>query len=478
MLHCCFFCLFGAPIFVTVPNQTQTRKIRLFAIFCPLLKRKTFLLFCCCFCLIGAPVFAAAPCRAQTVKIRLFEIFHPQSLEIYAAGRNVPANGSATHFTNTRRPQRISKTENAERLLICPLFDAAPSWVRIVLNNSTLQIQSANGSRSLPLTDTVKVSANGDYLFAAIPNPNDPKQKAKSERKMAGNSSVAARPYAGALQIYVDGDELCIINLTPLADYLAGVLAAEMPQAEFPALQAQAVVSRTYIIKNRQRHLQDGYQFCDLTHCQAYKGKAGVTPEIRQAVTSTADEILTFDEQPIEAYYSSTCGGMTADDAGVWSNVEDQPYLKSITDSAKHAEFCSSSPHYRWRARFSADSLHQVWQRRLGEQITSITVTKEGADSRVRELALMGNSLHLISGEDFRAVTCRVFGWNTLKSTWFDMQIEKRAYLFTGRGLGHGLGLCQYGAMEMARQGYSYREILRQYFPGAVIQKHLKNRED
>ncbi len=424
-----------------------------------------------CGCLWGVLLWVVDPSTAQTVKIRLFEIFHPRRLEIYAAERNVPANGSAAHLTKTSRPQRISKTENAERLLISaanvPLFDDAPNWVRIVLANSMLQIQSANASRSLPLSDTLKISPpHGDYFFA-IPGPNDTKQKAKREKKMAGNSSVAARPYAGALQIYVDGDELGVINLTPVEDYLAGVLAAEMPQAELPALQAQAVVARTYIIKNWQRHSKDGYQFCDLTHCQTYKGMAEITPAIRQAVTSTADEILTFDEQPIEAYYSSTCGGTTADDAGVWASEKDQPYLKSVTDGS----FCSSSPHYRWRARLSADSLHQIWQRRLGDPITSIIITKNGADGRVRELALMGHSLHLISGEDFRAITCRAFGWNTLKSTWFDVQIKKRAYLFTGRGLGHGLGLCQYGAMEMARQGYSYREILQHYFPGTKIRK-------
>jgi stage II sporulation protein D len=220
--------------------------------------------------------------------------------------------------------------------------------------------------------------------------------------------------------------------------------------------------------------LQNGYQFCDLTHCQTYKGETGVTPTIRHAVTSIADEILTFEAQPIAAYYSSTCGGTTADDAGVWASEKDQPYLKSVNDGS----FCSASPHSRWRARIAADSLHQVWQRRLGEPIQSISTTKKGSDGRVRELALLGNSLHLVSGEDFRVVTCRALGWNTLKSTAFDLRIEKKVYIFTGRGLGHGLGLCQYGAMEMARQGYSYREILRHYFPGIEIEEHLKNRED
>jgi SpoIID/LytB domain protein len=410
-------------------------------------------------CLFGILLLVVDPSAAQTVKIRLFEIFNPRSLEISAKAEQFSANGSASQL------QKNSKTANAGRLLIsaanAPLFDAPQIWVRITLTSSALQIQSAGSDRSLPLTDTVKISASGDDFWAAAPYP-------RGAGRSANKSSFAARPYAGALQIYVDGDALGVINIAPLADYLAGILAAELPQAELPALQAQAVISRTYILKNWLRHSKDGYQFCDLTHCQTYKGMADVTPTIRQAVTSTADEILTFDEQPIEAYYSSTCGGATADDAGVWASEKDQPYLKSIVDGS----FCSPSPHYRWRARISADSLHQIWQRRLGDSITSITVTKKGADGRVRELALMGNSLHLITGEDFRAVTCRVLGWNMLKSTAFDLRFEKNYYIFNGRGLGHGLGLCQYGALEMARRGYSYREILRHYFPGAEIQKY------
>ncbi|MDZ7288970.1 MAG: SpoIID/LytB domain-containing protein [candidate division KSB1 bacterium] len=404
--------------------------------------------------LCGVLLFVVDPSTAQTVKIRLFEIFQPRCLEIYAEAGQFSANSAARHFRENTKNGLFIAAANA------PLFDTPQSWTRITLTSSTLQIQSAGGNCSLPLADTVRISASGEAYWAAAPIPHE------AERRTS-RASFPVRPYTGTLQIYVDGNELAVINLVPVADYLAGILAAEMPQAELPAWQAQAVVSRTYMTKNWQRHAKDGYQFCDLTHCQTYKGIAGVTSTIRQAVASTADEILTFDEQPIEAYYSSTCGGTTADDVGVWANGIDQPYLKSIADES----FCSSSPHYRWRARIAADSLHQLWQRRLGESIHSVWITKKGADGRVRELALMGTSLHLINGEDFRAVTCRAFGWNTLKSTAFDLRFEKKYYIFNGRGLGHGLGLCQYGAMEMARRGYSYREIVLRYFSEVKIRK-------
>ncbi len=409
-------------------------------------------------CLSSPLPAIVAPLTAQTLQIRLFEIFHPQNLEITSATNRL-ANSSAkksNHATN-------------KLLLISPSRDTL-SWARISLTPPVLQIQSAGFSRSLSLTDTINIAATDGYFFAMV-------RQHPTAMNAADEARLEARRYAGSIKIFVTGNELCAVNIAPVGDYLAGVLAAEMPQADSAALQAHAVVSRTYLMKN-DRHQQTGYQFCDLTHCQTYKGSDGVTAKIKRAVAETKDEILTFAHQPIAAYYSSTCGGFTGDDAGVWAKTADQPYLQSLADAANQLDFCKNSPHYRWRARLKADSLHQIWRQRLGEPITSITIAKKGADNRVRELALMGHSLHLISGEDFRAVTCRVVGWNTLKSTAFDLRFEKNVYIFEGRGLGHGLGLCQFGAMSMARQGYSYREILRHYFPGTELEKRLKNRDN
>jgi SpoIID/LytB domain protein len=409
-------------------------------------------------CLSSPLPAMVAPSTAQTLHIRLFEIFHPQSLEI---------NSTANRLANdsNKKSNRDHKPAN-KLLLISPSRDTL-SWARISLTPPTLQIQGDGFSRSLSLIDTINFAATEGYFFAMIRDRQTPLDT-------ADKAKLDARRYAGSIKIFVTGNELCIVNITPLDDYLVGVLAAEMPQADLAALQAQAVVSRTYLVKNDRRHQQAGYQFCDLTHCQVYKGNENCTDQVKQAITNTTDEILVYHHQPIAAYYSSTCGGRTADDNGVWANQKDQPYLTSRVDS----NFCAHSPHYQWRVKILADSLHQLWPRRLGAPINSITISKKGADGRVRELALMGHSLHLITGEDFRAVTCRALGWNTLKSTAFDLRIAENVYTFTGRGHGHGLGLCQYGAMEMARRGYSYREILRQYFPGTEIEKYLENRED
>ena len=374
-----------------------------------------------------------APGLSQTVRVRLFEIFHPRRIEISAAQ---PAPQWGKH-------NLLTVIIHTDTLLT--------NLLRIELTAAALQIKSNGRVRSLSVGDTIHVITKVGQAISPV--------------------KTLKRIYFGNLKIYRLGNELCIVNLVSPDAYLTGVLAAEIPQAERAALQAQAVVARTFVAKNQSRHAEGGYQFCDLTHCQTYKGTRGVTARIEQAVADSKNEILVYQQQPVEAYYSSTCGGSTADDNGMWANQKDQPYLINRADS----NFCANSPHYRWRAKISADSptgvaLHQIWQRRLGEPINTITISKKGADGRVRELALMGHSLHLLTGEDFRAVTCRVFGWNTIKSTAFDLRIEKNVYIFTGRGLGHGLGLCQYGAMEMARRGYSYQEILRHYFPGTEIE--------
>jgi stage II sporulation protein D len=382
---------------------------------------------------------AALPAMAQNVTVRLFEIFHPQRITISSDAQPNQALVCVGNDTIFRTSQKF----------------------HVALTNTSLQIESAGVKHALRLADTVTAIASGALLVG------ETSPRTTEKAMIAGN----LRPYSGRLKIYVSSGELCLLNFLPMNDYLGGILVAELPQAELSALQAQAIVSRAYIFGNWQRHQEVGYQFCDLTHCQTFKGIAGVNAKIHQAVTSTEGERLTFNNQAVEAFYHSTCGGLTADDAGVWGNDGDKPYLKSFPDSKNHSTFCAESPHFRWRLRVRADSLHQLWQSRLSEPITSIAVTKRGADGRVREIALIGNTLHVISGEDFRTVVCRALGWNTIKSTAFELTAEKNFYLFAGNGLGHGLGLCQFGAMQMAREGYSYREILQHYFPGTAIQK-------
>lgn len=410
---------------------------------------------------VAVILLATTPVLAQNVSVRLFEIFHPQRITIgldsLRLGDDSKNHSLSAPTHSVAQPNQTIVRAGNDTIL------RTDQKLHVALTNTSWQIESAGVKHSLGLGDTVNVVASGTLLVG----------EASSRITEKAAPAADLRPYPGMLKIYVSGGELCLLNFLPMDDYLTGILAAELPQAELPALQAQAVVSRTYIFGNWQRHQKAGYQFCDLTHCQTYKGIGGVNVKIRQAVSSTDEEILTFHHQSIAAFYHSTCGGLTADDNGIWSNEGDKPYLKSFPDSKNHSTFCAESPHFRWRFRARADSLHQLWQQRLAERITSIAVSKRGADGRVREVALMGNTLRVVSGEDFRTVVCRTFGWNTIKSTAFEVTVEKNFYIFNGSGFGHGLGLCQFGAMKMAREGYTYREILSHYFPGTELLKQL-----
>jgi len=405
----------------------------------------------------------------QTLRVRLFEILAPQALELeltessHAAIllaqqplRDMIVAPAAAAMPGPAEPLRLAADSRFEIQLGREAAVRTRRPIRIMRRGHALHIQNEDFSRTLSSSDTVTVAATAGTISVAVNLRN-------------GKRPFPPRPYAGAFEIHLAGNELCVINLVPIADYLAGVLAAELPAAPLAALQAQAVAARTYLVKNRHRHTGAGYHLCDLTHCQRYAGSAGVDSTIWRAVTSTANEILTYQNKPIEVFYSSTCGGRTADDHGVWSDVNDHVYLASVPDSSRHTGYCTPSPHFRWRWQIEADSLLQLWRNELGDAIQAIGVSKRSADGRVRELALMGQSLHLVRGEDFRAVVCRVWGWNTVKSTAFELQLQQRNYMFTGQGLGHGVGLCQYGAMGMAQQRHSYRKILQHYFPGTII---------
>ncbi|MDZ7268083.1 MAG: SpoIID/LytB domain-containing protein [candidate division KSB1 bacterium] len=420
----------------------------------------------------GSALFAQDSAPGGVVTIRLFEILAPHVIELAPAEfphqAFLPAQQPA-HGLSAPSPD-IATTAGGAAMASLPgrwlevrlgraLLLRAQRPIRIVRQGRAMHLQSQDFSRTLDSSDTITVAGITGAIAAGVSLRN-------------GQCPFPSRLYVGAFKIHLSGNELCVINLVPVADYLAGVLAAELPAAPLAALQAQAIAARTYLLRNWQRHADEGYQLCDLTHCQRYAGSIGVEASIWQAVTSTAGEILTHQNHPIEIFYSSTCGGRTAEDHGVWSGVDDHVYLVSVADSSRHAGYCAVSPHFRWRWQIDADSLLQIWRDKLGDAIQAIGVSKRGIDGRVRELALMGQSLHLVRGEEFRAVVCRVRGWNAVKSTAFDLQLQQGNYVFTGRGLGHGVGLCQYGAIGMARQGHSYRDILRHYFPGTEIKKY------
>lgn len=271
-----------------------------------------------------------------------------------------------------------------------------------------------------------------------------------------------SRGYRGLLEVWVDAGELVLVNRVDEDSYLASVTGAEMvPRAGTEALKAQAVLSRTFIYK-ALRHQQELWDFCDLTHCQSYKGLESETPETRRAVLETEGLVMTCEGELCEVYYHSTCGGRTADARSIWPDVS-TPYLVSVL-----CDFCKNSPHYRWQYRLSADDLERALE---VSHASDIDVTERAPDGRVLEVRVTGSASILYPGWNFRMFIARFAGWATLKSSCFQVRREGTDFVFSGSGLGHGVGLCQWGAKGMAEQGKDFREILGYYFPGTGVTK-------
>jgi stage II sporulation protein D len=261
----------------------------------------------------------------------------------------------------------------------------------------------------------------------------------------------------------------------PLGDYVFGVLAAEgSVETEPEALKALAVVVRTYALKNLNRHARDRYDFCDTTHCQRFVpvGDESARPEfyelVRRAVAETSGETLRDPRGGVaETYFSASCGGRTADISKLWG-VRDAPaYLRGVRD-----DFCAGAGD-TWTDVIPAPQLLRALRADersdTGARLDSVRVVRRDETGRAELLELAGERRRLLRGWDFKIIVGRTLGWNVLKSSRFDVSRAGSAFVFRGTGFGHGLGLCQAGAHVMASRGLSYREILKQYFPGTSV---------
>lgn len=256
-----------------------------------------------------------------------------------------------------------------------------------------------------------------------------------------------------------------------LEEYLVGVLAGESSiESEPEALKAQAVISRTFALKNLGRHAREGYDFCSTTHCQRFVvPKEKLPVAARHAVLATRGEVLRTSSsgtsgEPIDAYFHAACGGITANIASLWG-VDAPEYLRGVRD-----DYCAMMPHRRWEQTIPAAQLAKALQSDertdVGAQLKNISVSKRDATGRAEWLTIDGARQVKVRGWDFKLIVGRSLGWQMIKSSRFEVSRAGDAFVFRGGGFGHGLGLCQEGSHVMARRGMNYRQILSFYFPG------------
>jgi stage II sporulation protein D len=269
------------------------------------------------------------------------------------------------------------------------------------------------------------------------------------------NDGVPIRhQYSGDLQCYPDLGTLLMINNCNVETYIAGVVKAEGGSGRNKEyVKTQAILARTYMYKYFDKHLPDRYNVCDNTHCQAFNGLSGDSIINRAALETRGQVILDHDSTLIISAFHSNCGGETASPADVW--LTSLPYLKNVEDP-----YCTASQNATWEKRIS-----------LNEWIGLLK--KSGYEGQTDNPALFTFIQKKRQGTyrtgSFIMPLITIRTELNLRSTFFSVYANGDSVIIKGRGYGHGVGLCQEGAMTMAREGMGYRQIIDFYYSDIII---------
>ncbi len=301
--------------------------------------------------------------------------------------------------------------------------------------------------RKCVLSDGTKVLGTYDTIHVR-------KKADEAEFKVKTISpSYRERTYQGDLQITPDNGKLRIVNQVSLYYYLAGVIESESGSRQnLEYYKVQAIISRTYALKNEHKHAKEGFMLTDLVNCQVYKNKCRYNKTIYEAVKATEGQvIIDHDLQLITASFYSNSGGQTANSEDVW-NVP-LPYLRSVKDP-----YSVGKPNYTWKKSISRkrwlDYLRNSFQYPIADSAARAQAVSFKQPYRK---AFFVSPIYGIPLRDIRR------DWK-LKSTFFSISVSGDQVVLNGKGFGHGVGLSQEGAMVMSTKGFSYREIIHFYF--------------
>lgn len=257
---------------------------------------------------------------------------------------------------------------------------------------------------------------------------------------------------------------LLVINHIDLEDYTRGVLYHETSHRwPLEALKAQAVATRTYALYQIQQNAKQDYDVTSGIYSQVYGGRSSERYRTNMAVRKTSGRIMVYQGKVLPAYFSANCGGMTEDVTQLW-NYTSMPPLRGV-----QCGFCKAAPHAHWKKNYRLKDIQDQLNRNGYDLdlIKSLEVAKRNRSGRVQDLMILtrDGKKTLISGKKFRDI----IGPNVVKSTKFDVVMKGYYFDLIGQGWGHGVGMCQWGACEMARRRYDYPDILQFYYPGSQL---------
>lgn len=310
--------------------------------------------------------------------------------------------------------------------------------------------------------------------------------------------------YAGHLRLQPNAyGDYTLVNRVDIEDYLRGVVPYEIaPEAPQRAIEAQSIIARTYALRNLRRFKADGYELCATVHCQVYKGLSGSKTHVDRAVAATAGQVLTYNGELVDALYSSTTGGVTASFEDIWDG-QARPYLRasvdapgqpwdlqaqSLADEATFQRFINlqqgfnetGTRAFRWRKTSNLEDLGADLRKYLERvrhpqagfaALEGLEIVSRSPSGRILQMDIRTDlgAFSLYKTEVRSAL-------GPPRSTLFYIEPVRdeagslSGYTFVGGGLGHGVGLSQYGSYNLARLGWSAQQILAFYYPGAQLQ--------
>jgi len=383
------------------------------------------------------PLFFLVPpgSRPDDVRIGLFTLFKPEAIEVRVTsgeGANLTAAG-ITGLRSIGRGESIAIRLSGSQLHI--VLDARQSLVA----TETRIIPTGSATLELSLPGKIKRAVRGELLIDTGPGGRGP---------------------------------LRIVLTTDREAAVASVVAAETSRRKAEALKALAVVVRTFMLAHAGRHSSEGYDFCDTTHCQFYRGaqdlsEAGASSEIEKAVEATRGEVLAFEGRTVEGYYTASCGGMTVTPSMLWGGSTTYPYRRVS------CRWCRGSRFDKWERSADIGQVLGALSEFIGARIslsTELLTDHDGASGFVRLVTVAdGATRTTLTADAFRRAIGLKLGWNTVLSPTFTIERRGQRFIFRGRGFGSQIGLCEAGAIAQAAAGGSYRDILRFYYPGAEI---------
>ncbi len=306
------------------------------------------------------------------------------------------------------------------------------------------------------------VTTDGKAIF--LGNEMLPGRKIRILPQKDAAITINKRRFRGNMQL-IGGNKglLTAVNEIELEDYVKGVLYHEISHRwPLEAIKAQAVATRTYAVFRMESSKRADYDMTSDIYSQVYGGKTSEKYRTTMAVNRTKGLVLVYGSQILPAYFHATCGGHTEDASELWEH--DMLPLKGVP-----CIYCQKSPHYSWKKNFRSKDVQDKLNAsgyHLG-LIKDIEVVERNVSGRIRKLAITtrdGKVAH-ISGKDFR----NIIGPNEVRSNNYEVQMQGYYFDLVGKGWGHGVGLCQWGAYELARQHKTFEHILQYYYPGADV---------